>query len=133
MRKLIGLTTNAKQNLAYPYGEDVIALSFCYSWINLQWLIGVRYKNFTLQEYHLTAGYNALSQYRGVLKWGLRVISVDGEDPYYIDDFTSGRISIYLLDAEEALQTTNYLMRENGIYVTQILSSLQGGDSREGR
>lgn len=66
-----------------------------------QWVFGVAYGNLTLQGAILTCSPNIMRQYKNIIPFGISVISNDALDPCFIDDFTTGRISIYLLDAAE--------------------------------
>lgn len=65
------------------------------------WKFDIAYGSLTLRGAMLTCSPNIMRQYKNIVPFGMSVISNDALDPSYIDDFTSGRISIYLLDAAE--------------------------------
>ena len=50
---------------------------------------------------------NIIRQWRNILPFGLAVASVDGIDPFNIDDFSASRVSVYTLSAEEVLEVEN--------------------------
>lgn len=114
--KLSGLTKTKVQNIEYFYGGKTLKFKFNYSWISLCWIVNIEYGDFVLNGLRLSTGYNVLNQYRNLLKWGLWVKSIDGNDPYYIDDFSTGNIELYLLDEESLNYTTNYLLRNGAGY-----------------
>lgn len=44
---------------------------------------------------------NVLRPWRNNIPFGLLCSSTDGADPFYIEDFLSGRVSLYLMDAAD--------------------------------
>lgn len=44
---------------------------------------------------------NILRNFKHLIPFGLSVVSTDGGDPVSIEDFASGRIKLYLLDAAD--------------------------------
>lgn len=69
-----------------------------------------QFPNGALQGQMLCVHPNILRNFKNLLSFGLSVVSADGGDPVDIEDFASGRISLYLLDASEvaSVESTFY-------------------------
>jgi hypothetical protein len=61
------------------------------------WFYDVSYGSFTVTGQRLVVSLNTLNQWVNIIEFGLMCMSTDGYDPLYIDDFTTGRIALYLL------------------------------------
>ena len=73
------------------------------------WVMDVAYNTFTVYNITLCTGVNVLRQWKNVLPFGLSVISNDGLDPCFVDDFTSGRITLFVLDSIDILNAEAYI------------------------
>lgn len=67
------------------------------------WFFDMSYNNFTVNGRRLCVGNNSLFQWQNIIPFGLAVQSTDGDDPFYLTDFTSGRISLYLLNQADCI------------------------------
>lgn len=96
------ITDDAKQqfNIVSEAGETV-SFNLYYCPRQIGWFYDISYGNFTANGLRLVVSPNTLNQWINIISFGLACSSTDGFDPYYIDDFTSGRISLYLLDAAD--------------------------------
>lgn len=65
------------------------------------WFIDIESNSLTLYGLRLVLCQNLLYQYRRNITFGLSVLAPDGVPPMLIDDFTTGRVEIYLLDSSE--------------------------------
>lgn len=112
---LNSITDAAKQNLTTTT-EDGYQVSL-YLWFSARqncWFVDVACpaQNFTAQGLRLSLSPNFLRQFRNNITFGMTVVSSDGIDPDAIDDFLTGRVQVYTLNATD-VQTI-----ENEIYPT---------------
>lgn len=70
------------------------------------WYFDLSYEpeNFSLNGVKLVNSPNILRQYINIIPFGISCIVEDGTDPYFLDDFTSGRAVINLLTETETEQ-----------------------------
>lgn len=111
MRLINALTADAKQKYTL-IGENKERIGFYLYYMPSQqtWFFDIDDGAFIAKGLQLGLGYNILRNYKNLLTYGLMVTSSDGLDPFYINDFVSGRITIFLLNNEEKE------LIESGIY-----------------
>lgn len=102
MKLVDKLTAQPKQkyNLIGYQGES-IAFELEYMPTQEGWKFNVNDGEFILNGALLTISPNILRNYKNIINYGISVVSTDGFDPATLDDFTSGRVQIYLLSPEE--------------------------------
>jgi len=94
------LTAAENQSLAFILADgSTINLNFVYKSAIERWSVNIAYKNFTANGIILSTHPNLLRVWRNVLPFGMAVVSTDRADPFKLDDFMSGRISVYILDS----------------------------------
>lgn len=113
MNKLQNLTAETRQNKSYEFDGRTINIIFYYSEINIGWYVTIQEGNFTLLNARLTCSKNFLNDFRRKLKWGLKVASRDGIDPYNVNDLNNGRIELFFLNENEVDYVTNITYRYN--------------------
>jgi hypothetical protein len=102
MIKLSGLTDYPAQKFTLiGESKEQIGFSFRYMASQNLWKIDVSYGDFEAKGIILVCSPNLLRQWRNILPFGLMVASVDTLDPIYLNDFTEGRVSVYLLNLQE--------------------------------
>ena len=102
MRLIDKLTAGARQEFTVVTEEgDEISLLLWYAASQQTWFFDVTSGDFVLQGAQLTVSLNILRAYNNILPFGFSVTSTDGEDPFYLDDFISGRIKLFLLSRED--------------------------------
>lgn len=111
MNLITGLTSDANQsqNLILPDGSSA---PFTMTYIDNQqgWFFGISYgSNFSLINRRLVVNPSLLRPWRGIIPFGLALMTTDGYEPIFITDFTSGRASLYLLDADDVQNYENIL------------------------
>ena len=105
IRILSTLTDNAYQSVSFTTnkGENVV-LTFRYMPGQQTWFVDVNSHSLTIYGLALATFVNLLDPYHNNISWGLYVWSEDGFDPYRIDDFSTGRIRVAILeDLENAV------------------------------
>ncbi len=80
---------------------SVVTFDFIYLPTIERWSMNVSHPDITINSLILCAGPNVLRDFRNVIPFGLGCYSTDGADPFYIEDFSSGRITLYVLSADE--------------------------------
>lgn len=87
---------------------SVVTFEFIYQAAIERWTMNVAHTDLTVNGVNLCAGPNVLRDWRNLIPFGLSCLSTDGADPFYIEDFASGRITVYVLTAAEvaAVETT---------------------------
>lgn len=102
MIKLTNLTNYPYQSmtLAGNSGQK-IKFTLKYQPSQQLWYYNVRYLSFSLNQSTLVVSPNLLYQFSKNIPFGIACSSTDGWDPYYLNDFALGRISIYLLSEAE--------------------------------
>jgi hypothetical protein len=65
------------------------------------WMMGLERGDFKLGGIIVTASPNILRNYKNIIPFGIACTTVDGLDPYFIDDFSEKKASLYLLSAAE--------------------------------
>ena len=67
------------------------------------WFYSAIYKNWAHYNRRLVTSLNMLRAFKNILPFGIAVITNDGLEPVFIDDFTNGRASLYLLNAADVV------------------------------
>jgi len=75
-----------------------------------QWVYSIVFGTKIINGKRLVCSPNVLRAHKDILPFGLAVTSIDILEPQYIDDFTSGRISVYLLQTADlaAIEASYY-------------------------
>lgn len=101
--KLISNLSDEADQISKVVLDDgtVVTFEFFYLAAIERWAFSVTHPEITLNRAILCAGPNVLRDFRNIIPFGLGCYSTDGADPFYIEDFASGRITLYVLDASE--------------------------------
>lgn len=67
----------------------------------LSWIMDIIYGDFVLNGVSVVSGLNILRNYKNILPFGVSITTTDGFDPYYLQDFQSGRAKFYLLSQSD--------------------------------
>lgn len=102
MTKLDALTAAPKQIIKTQDDTGaIITLTLEFVASQRGWFYSVGYPGWTgVSRRRLVNSPNMLRQFRGVIPFGLACYVTDGYEPVFIDDFTSGRVQVYLLENE---------------------------------
>ena len=111
MNRITGLTRNASQKftIADPNGGGDITITLNYRPRVQGWFIDIAFKTFALNGYKITRGPNILGKFRNVLPFGLGVTVSDNYEPFLINDFESGRVSLFLLTSTEVAEVVTLI------------------------
>lgn len=101
---------NQLQNLVLPDNTIITNFNMLYMDNNQGWFMSLVYGSFVLNNYRVVVNPNILKAFIGVIPFGIGCDTVDGYEDLFINDFSSGRASLYLLDEDdiaEALASLN--------------------------
>lgn len=102
MNLIDNLTGEPTQITTLDLGDGTFAvLTLAYRPSVQRWVISITDGEFEVDGINLCVSPNALRQWKNQIEFGIMCISTDGLDPFFIDDFTSGRVSLYLLNAAD--------------------------------
>jgi hypothetical protein len=112
---ITGLKSSPNQSFTAndPNGGGTISFTFYYRPRVRSWFMDITFKTFTMNGYKITRGANILASYSNVIPFGLMVLTTDLADPFLINDFTSGRTFLYLMDSAEVAEIESDI--NNGI------------------
>lgn len=98
MKQLDRLTDLPKQQYIVPLDDgSLVTVYLEYMPRQQLWKLNVSSGDFTANGITMTSFPNILRQFKNIITFGILVISNDGIDPRYIDDFTTGRVRIFML------------------------------------
>ncbi len=105
MSVIVDNLTNAADQLTILILEDgtTVSLELLYNGVTQRWIANVTYGTTTINGLGLCCHPNILRQWRNILPFGLSVVTADQTDPFNINDFSSGRVLLYLLTAADVL------------------------------
>jgi hypothetical protein len=97
------LNDSAYQRLRMRSVDTGLPIDFAFNYNPTQqtWVMALQYENIRVKGLAVVNSINLLLQYKNLIPFGLYVNTDDGFDPYYIDDFVNGRVTIALLDSIE--------------------------------
>ena len=99
------LTSDASQTMKLvTEAGEIIAFSLRYRPAIQCWTFDLTWGNYQITGMRFVNAINLLRQWKDIFPFGLMIKSSDILEPQYIDDFTSGRIKVYLLNPSEILQ-----------------------------
>lgn len=89
-----------KLNVVTENNED-FDLVLEYSDQQQGWFYSITFNDFVLNGARLVTGPNILRNYQNLIPFGIGILSEDGSEPIFVDDFSSGRIQFFLLNEED--------------------------------
>lgn len=112
MTQITGLTSNPSQtfNIPDPVTRKKIYFSLYFSARCQCWYFDVTYEGFIAKGLKLVRGPNILSRHINVLPFGLSITVSDNFEPFLINDFSSGRVSLFLLTHAECLEVHDLII-----------------------
>jgi hypothetical protein len=100
MRLIDVLTADPNQSLTIVLDDGTkVDMTLTFKENQQGWFYSLTYGvNFSVNNRRLVNGPNIIRQFRNIVPFGLACLATDGHEPIYIDDFTSGRVSVYILN-----------------------------------
>lgn len=103
MQLLNNITNEPFQKITVLFDDTAkkIVLELTYRPTQKGWFLDITYEDFILKGIRVCAALNLLSQWDKVIPFGLLVVSADGQEPYFIEDFITDRVKMAVLNKEE--------------------------------
>jgi hypothetical protein len=104
MKQINGITSESVQDFTMrAENGEIIKISLRYMSRVQRWFMDLQYKDFVLNGYKIYVSDNILWTFRNILPFGIAVICKECE-PFLVDDFSTGRTKLYLLNHDEVAQ-----------------------------
>lgn len=101
MNELDGFTASPVQRFRTPVENGLAEMVLTYRPAVQMWFLDVTLRDVTIKNIRVCHSLNLLAQYADVIDFGLYVYPVDTVEPGLIDDFSSGRIVLNILEKFE--------------------------------
>lgn len=103
--QLTNLTNFADQlaTLQLPDGSSA-TMELIYQGATERWIMNISYGSFVANGIGLCCYPNILRQWKEIIPFGLAFVTADQTDPFDINDFSSGRVLVYLLNQDDIAQ-----------------------------
>ena len=94
------ITDSPNQSMTFKLDNgDTVGFKLSYFESQKGWYCGITYGTFALNNRRIVTGVNMLRGFKNLLPFGFACSTKDGYEPVFIDDFSGGRASFYLLNA----------------------------------
>lgn len=112
MTQITGLRASPFQsfNIPDPDKRKTIYFTLRFSPRTQSWVIDIEYEGFVSKGIKIVRGINILRRNINTLPFGLMVTVSDNLEPFLINDFSSGRVSLYLLTHAECVDIHNLII-----------------------
>lgn len=102
MIKLTDLNDNAKQKFFLPLDlQEKVQFRLYFMPTQSAWFFDFNYKDREFNGNKLVLGANILRMYKNIIPFGLMVSADFHIEPFKLDDFSSGRVKLYVLEKED--------------------------------
>lgn len=106
MKQIASITNDAKQNLSIILDSGIrVPMSLKYIPSQQGWFYSLTYQNFAVNNRRLVNSPNMLRQFRTIIPFGLCCTVLDGYEPLYQEDFSNGRVTLYILNQADVIET----------------------------
>lgn len=96
-----GLTATPYQTFRLKIPEGTIKFTAKYKAATQFWHLDVEFKDFILRGQRLVASLNMLCHYNNIIPFGLAVKVGDGTEPFLVNDLSTARVELNVLDQAE--------------------------------
>jgi hypothetical protein len=112
MLQIGGLLAVSFQKWRTPITDGIIEFKLTYRPAIQMWFIDITFGTFILKGMRVCESLNLLHQYKKILPFGLFVEIPDGIEPFLINDFSTERIIINILDSTEKEEIDIYYQEQ---------------------
>lgn len=100
--QITNLTNFADQVTQLQLTDGTIAtMELIYQGAAERWIMNVSYGTFTANGIGVCTYPNMLRQWKEILPFGIAFVTADQTDPFDINDFSTGRVTVYLLNSTD--------------------------------
>ncbi|MGM9544502.1 MAG: hypothetical protein ACI3T9_05910 [Romboutsia timonensis] len=105
MKQITEFTSSAFQTCKLPLEtRESVDFKLYFAPTQLSWYFDFTYNDIVSNGNKLSLGYNLLRAFKGRIPFGLLVEGDGNIEPFAIDDFSTGRVKVYILNQEEVDQ-----------------------------
>ena len=105
MTQIDNLTSFADQDtILFLADGSSVPLNLTFHAASERWVASISYGAININGIGVCAHPNLLRQWKNVLPFGISCVTADMTDPFDINDFSTGRVLLYLLNSEDVLQ-----------------------------
>ena len=98
MRIITEFTDNPKQTCTLVLeNQETVAFNLRFYETQLSWYFDFTYNDVISNGNKVVLGANILRSFKHIIPFGLAFQANDGVEPFAVDDFTTGRVTVYLL------------------------------------
>ena len=102
MQQITSITNQPKQRFTLVLeNNDKVDFLLYYLPRQQSWFYDFTYNNVTCNGSRVTLSPNALRQFKHIIPFGIAFLSNDNVEPFKLDDFSSGRVGMYILNKED--------------------------------
>lgn len=102
-----------KIDLILPDNSVVTDFTMQYMDVNQGWFFSLTYGTFVINNMRVTVSPNILRASRRVIPFGLALDTLDGYESLFINDFSNGRASLYLLNPADVQSVEDIIQNVN--------------------
>ena len=114
MQEITSITNDSKQLMTFILEDNKGSVEFnlYYMPTQLSWYYDFTYNNYTSNGNKLVLNYNALRHLRKIIPFGFMFMSEGDVEPFSIDDFSNGRIKMYILNESDVSEVENLIYEQ---------------------
>jgi hypothetical protein len=102
MKQITEITDNPRQSLTITTDRgDEFILKLNYSDLQQAWFYDITFGEVVINGRKIVNSPNILRSFKNVIPFGITVAVTDAGEPMFIDDFTSSRCSLFILESDE--------------------------------
>ena len=102
MQQITDIGSIARQSFKFQIeGGELAEFVLYFSNTQRCWFLDLTYGDFITKGLRVVNSINMLSPYKNILRFGLVCLVKDGFEPWFVDDFSTGRASLYITNIEE--------------------------------
>lgn len=102
MLQIKEFTEAPRQTCSLPLEtRESVSIKLYFAPTQKSWYFDLRYGDFITNGNKLVLSPNILRGFKNQLPFGMTVVAENGIEPFLLTDFTTGRVKIYILSADE--------------------------------
>ena len=110
MRLIENITNDANQTFNIALADGSIAyISLFYRPTIQRWSLSINHPRLTVNNMNVCSYPNMIMAYKNTAMFGIAVVTIDGLDPFMIDDFSAGRAVMFLVDQSELAEVNSFI------------------------
>lgn len=111
MQSIDNISNNANQVITFVIDDgSTVVLNLIYHPAVERWVANIIHESLTVFSINICLHPNMLRDWKNIIDFGLMCTTIDGIDPLYIDDFSNGRATLYILDKDDINTVENDLI-----------------------